>query len=99
MAECQIRGGVHQRLPKRDRRREQLASLFHVLQSAAASSSIRLSNTCTGVHEVITPIFLYSSVLSYFWSQTVLTNGTTIIFAYIHMIAIKLKIIFKGWIM
>src|SRR5437773_12270069 len=49
MAQCQIRGDVYQRLPKRVRGGKQLASVLHVLQSRATSSGVRLSNACTGV--------------------------------------------------
>src|SRR6266852_1167909 len=79
MAQCQIRGGVHQRLPKRCRRSEQLASVLHVLQSRADSSSVGLSNASAGVYEQIRRVFSNSCVLSYFRPKTVLTFGTTII--------------------
>src|SRR3989440_12964581 len=78
MAQCQIRGGVHQRLPERSRRGEQLASVLHVLQSGAASSSVGLSNTSAGLYEQIRRVFSNSCVLSYFQPKTVLTFGTTI---------------------
>src|SRR5256885_3520249 len=79
MAQCQIRGGVHQRLPERSRCGEQLASVLHVLQSRAASSSIGLSNTSAGVYEQIRRVFSNGCVLSYFRPKTVLTFGTTIL--------------------
>src|SRR5204863_7035314 len=78
MAQCEIRGGVHQRLPKRSRRGEQLASVLHVLQSRAASSSVGLSHASAGLYEQIRRIFSNGCVLSYFRPQTVLTFGTTI---------------------
>ena len=80
MAQCQIRGGVHQRLPKRSRCREQLASVLHVLQAGAASSSAGLSNASAGLYEQIRRVFSNSCVLSYFRPKTVLTFGTTIVF-------------------
>src|SRR6266852_5399231 len=79
MAQCQIRGGVHQRLPKRCRRSEQLASVLHVLQSRADSSSVGLSNASAGVYEQIRRVFSNGCVLSYFRPKTVLTFGTTIL--------------------
>jgi hypothetical protein len=66
MAQCQIRGGVHQRLPERSRRGEQLTSVLHVLQSRAASSSVGLSNTSAGLYEQIRRVFSNGCVLSYF---------------------------------
>jgi hypothetical protein len=81
MAQCQIRGGVHQRLPKRGRRSEQLASVLHVLQSRADSSSVGLSNASAGVYEQIRRVFSNGCVLSYFRPKTVLTFGTTIAYA------------------
>ena len=79
MAQCQIRGGVHQRLPKRSRGGEQLACVLHLLQSRAIASGIRLSNARTGVYESIKQIFSNGCVLSYFRPKTVLTIGTTIL--------------------
>src|SRR2546427_12338965 len=48
-----------QRLSKRCRCREPLASVLHVLQSGASSSIVSVSNTGTGVHEAVTQIFSY----------------------------------------
>jgi hypothetical protein len=78
MAQRQIRGGGHQRLPKRSRSREQFASVLHVLQSRAASSIAGLSHTSAGLYEQITRVFSNGCVLSYFRPKTVLTFGTTI---------------------
>jgi transposase InsO family protein len=50
MAQCKIRGGVSQRLSRRFRCREQLASVLHVLQSRASSSSVRVSNASGSVY-------------------------------------------------
>ena len=84
-AEC----GIHQRLPKCSRGDEQLASVFHVLQSRAASSSVGLSTASAGLYEQIRRVFSNGCVLSYFRPKTVLTFGTTIL---ISMLSIRVVV-------
>jgi len=57
MAQCQMGGGVPQRLPKRSRSRKPFASVLPVLQSRATPPIPRLSNASADLYEQIKRVF------------------------------------------